>query len=350
MNKVRIYFNRWFSVAYHYMNLIRNNEDGMQFEIYGTHSDPANMALQGCDHAEQEPKVTGMEYVEFCLDFCSRHQIDVFIPRWNMLDISRNIHLFEANGTRVMVLSDTELLEQLMEKDRFYQSVRELGIMQIPEYYAVSNADQFSKAYEALVDQGFKVCFKPCNGEGGMGFRVIDNSRNPLQELFGHAQNRISYEDAYLTFSSVESFQNIMVMELLEGYEYSIDCLADREGQLLAAVPRRKAGGRLRLLEENTELLQIAADVAAAYRIPYNFNIQMKYNSGVPKLLEINPRMSGGLHTSCLSGINFPYLAVRLALGLGVGELQPQYGILASHVEQPLVIDAGKVRGHAADS
>ena len=39
MKKTRIYFNRWFSVAYHYMNLIRNNEDGLEFEIYGTHSD-----------------------------------------------------------------------------------------------------------------------------------------------------------------------------------------------------------------------------------------------------------------------------------------------------------------------
>ena len=66
MTKTRIYFNRWFSVAYHYMNMIRNNEDGMQFEIYGTHSDPNNMALQACDHAELEPKVTGKVYRFLC--------------------------------------------------------------------------------------------------------------------------------------------------------------------------------------------------------------------------------------------------------------------------------------------
>lgn len=345
MSKVRIYFNRWFSVAYHYMNLIRNNEDGMPFEIYGTHSDPGNMALQGCDYAEVEPKVTGREYVDFCLDFCRRHQIDVFIPRWNMLDISRHVHLFEEIGTKVIVCTDTELLEQLMEKDRFYESVREKGIMSIPEYFTASNAAEFREAYEALSARGHEVCFKPCNGEGGMGFRVIDNSRDRLQELFGHAQNRISYQDALDAFSSVESFPKTMVMERLEGYEYSIDCLAGGNGELLAAVPRRKAGGRLRLLEEHPELLKIAQDVAEAYRIPYNFNIQMKYRGNVPKLLEINPRMSGGLHVSCLSGINFPYLAVKLALGHEVGPLRPKYGILGSHVEQPLVIDPGKVVG-----
>ncbi|SDL16371.1 Biotin carboxylase [Paenibacillus sp. OK060] len=346
MKKTRIYFNRWFSVAYHYMNLIRNNEDGLEFEIYGTHSDPNNMALQGCDHAEVEPKVTGREYVDFCLDFCSRHQIDVFIPRLHMLDISKHVDLFEEIGTKVLVCTDTELLEQLMEKDRFYESVRQLGILSIPDYFTVCNASQFKQAYDTLSDSGHEVCFKPCNGEGGMGFRVIDNSRNPLEELFGHTQNRISFEDAFRAFSSVESFPNIMVMERLEGYEYSIDCLADSEGKLLAAVPRCKAGGRLRRLEEHTELLKVASDVAAAYRIPYNFNIQMKYRKETPKLLEINPRMSGGLHVSCLSGINFPYLAVKLALGYEVGPLYPQYGILGSHVEQPLIMDAQKVRNH----
>ncbi|QZN78056.1 MULTISPECIES: ATP-grasp domain-containing protein [unclassified Paenibacillus] len=345
MKKMKIYFNRWFSVTYHYMNAIRDNEDGMEFEIYGTHPDPGHMALQGCDVAEVEPRVTGREYVDFCLDFCRRHQIDVFIPRWNMLDISRHISLFEEIGTRVIVCSDTELLEQLMEKDRFYESVREKGIMEIPDYFTVSNASQFQQAYEALRARGHDVCFKPCNGEGGMGFRVINNERDPLQELFGYALNSISYEDALRAFSSAPSFPNVMVMEVLEGYEYSIDCLSDRNGKLLTAIPRRKERGRLRLLEENEELLAIARNVAEVYRIPYNFNIQMKYRKDTPKLLEINPRMSGGLHMSCLSGVNFPYLAVKSALGHDIGPLHPKFGILGSHIEQPFIIDVQKVSG-----
>ncbi|MET0808168.1 MAG: ATP-grasp domain-containing protein, partial [Pseudoxanthomonas sp.] len=32
---------------------------------------------------------------------------------------------------------------------------------------------------------------------------------------------------------------------------------------------------------------------------------------GRPRLLEINPRASGGVAMSCLSGINLPYLALR---------------------------------------
>jgi biotin carboxylase len=338
VKKVKVYFNRWFSVAYHYMNKIRNNEDGIPFEIYATHSDPQHMALQASDVAEVEPRTSGVEYARFCADFCQRHGIDVFIPRWNMLDISKHLHLFDDIGTKVIVCRDTELLEQLMEKDLFYESIRRKEIVTIPDYAIASNAEQFKQAYEMLTARGHKVCFKPCNAEGGMGFRVIDNGRNPLEELFDHALNHISFDEVYRVLSSADWFPNLMVMELLEGYEYSIDCLADRNGKLLAAVPRRKAGGRLRLLEQHTELLDIAHKVAESYHIPYNYNIQVKYNEDRPKLLEINPRMSGGLHVSCLSGINFPYLAVKSALGKEVGPLHPQYGILASHIEQPVTI------------
>ncbi|MEK3899623.1 MULTISPECIES: ATP-grasp domain-containing protein [unclassified Paenibacillus] len=338
MKKVNIYFNRWFSVAYHYMNLIRGNEDGVPVQIFATHPDIHHMSLQGADVAGTEPALEGIEYVQFCVDFCRRNEIDIFIPRLHMLDIALHASLFDEIGTKVLVCRDLDLLEMIMDKGKFYESVKTTGIMTIPDYHVVSNAQQFREAYEDLAAKGHKVCFKPTETEGGLGFRIIDNDRSPVEELFGHVTPLISFEEAYRILDEAGSFPNLMVMELLEGYEYSIDCLSDEKGRLLAAVPRRKAGGRLRLMEYIPELAEVARRVAETYRIPFNFNIQMKYSGGVPKLLEINPRMSGGLHISCLSGINFPYLAVKSALG---GEVLPasfEHNVLASHVEQPLIM------------
>ncbi|WP_337100732.1 ATP-grasp domain-containing protein [Paenibacillus sp. YIM B09110] len=334
--KVNLYFNRWFSVSYLYMNHLRGNPDGVEFKIFGTHPDPMHMSLQGCDYAEIEPVLQGVEYVQYLVDFCRKHEIDVFIPRLKMLDIAKHVHLFDAIGTKVLVCRDTVLLESLVEKDRFYKSLAGKGIMEIPAYEIVNNADDFKAAYERLVAAGHRVCFKPNNSEGGLGFRIIDNERDRLQELFGYVTQLTSFEDAYRTLSSVETFDDLMVMELLPGHEYSIDCLADENGRLLAAVPRRKESGRLRVLDNNAELIEIAHRVADTFHIPFNFNIQMKYNGDTPKLLEINPRMSGGLHVTCLSGVNFPYLAVKSALGGEVGPITPEFGIWASHIEQPM--------------
>lgn len=337
-NKVRVWFNRWFSVAYHYQNAIRRNEDGLEVELYATHPDPRHMSLQASDYAEAEPELDEDEYVDYCLDFCKRHRIDVFVPRLHMLAIARQIDRFDRLGTKVVVCRDVELLEKLMDKDLFYRAVRPTGILEVPDYRVVRTAEQFKTAYEELTALGHRVCFKPTRGEGGVGFRVVNNERDELASLFGSVSRSVSYGDACRILSGAAEFDDLMVMELLDGFEYSIDCLADPSGRLLAAVPRRKAGGRLRLMEDVPELLEIARRVAETYKIPYNFNVQMKYKDGVPKLLEINPRMSGGLHVTCLTGINFPYLAVKLALGGRVEPLQPQYGVLASYVEQPLLV------------
>jgi len=331
--ELRVYFNRWFSVAYHYMNSIRNNEDGVKFKLYGTHPDSRHMALQAADYATTEPVLEGSAYIDFLVDFCRENEIDVFIPRLRMLDIARSIERFDEIGTKVTVCRDVALLEKLTVKDKFYEEVRGTGIMEVPAYEVVTDAEGFKRAYERLTSEGYRVCFKPTDSEGGLGFRIVNDSRNALQDLFGYVTNELTFEEAYTILSQAKSFPELMVMELLEGPEYSIDCLADRDGALLAAVPRRKADGRLRVLEQDAELIAIAHRVAETYRIPYNFNIQMRCTGGVPKLLEINPRMSGGLHATCLTGINFPYLGVKAALGGQIGPLAPEYGIMTSHIE-----------------
>ncbi|MDD9271229.1 ATP-grasp domain-containing protein [Paenibacillus sp. GCM10023248] len=338
----KVWFNRWFSVAYHYMNSIRNNEDGMAFKMYATHPDRAHMALQAADYADTEPVLGDDDYIEFALGFCKQHGIDVFIPRLHMYAIAKHLDEFEKIGTRVTVCRDLELLENLLEKQKFYEAIRDKNILSIPDYHVVNTADQFMDAYKSLSHAGHQVCMKPTNAEGGTGFRIISNERNALKDLFGTVTPYLTSDQAYRTLSSVERFDDLMVMELLGGYEYSIDCLATASGELLAAVPRRKADGRLRVLEEVPELIEIANKVAAAYRIPFNYNIQVKYNQGVPKLLEINPRMSGGLHVTCLSGINFPYLAVKSILGGQVEIQKPRFGITASHIETYMIMNLGE--------
>jgi len=336
-----IYFNRWFSSVYHYINMIRDNPDGQRFAFYGTHPDPGHLSLQACDHSEQEPVLLGTEYVDYALDFCRRNEIDVFIPRLHMLEIAKEARRFDDIGTKVMVCRDTALIESLEEKDRFYESLAGSDVVAIPDYYAVETADQFKEAYETLKSRGHRVCFKPTNAEGGMGFRIIDDERSEsddLNRLYGWVSPSIPFEQAYRTLSSVERFPRLMVMELLPDQEVSIDCLADGDGNLIVAVPRRKSSGRIYLLENDPELQGIASRVAARCRIPFIYNIQVKYNQGVPKLLEINPRMSGGLFITCLSGVNMPYLAVKTILGQPVEPPVPEFGIKASYLELPVLM------------
>jgi len=340
MTNTKIWFNRWFSTAYHYINMIKDNEDNHPFEFYGTHKNIASVVLQACDYVEQEPRgLSDSEYVDFCLDFCKRHTIDVFVPQFRATAIAERVKEFHDNGTKVLVMEDVELMKMIDDKGAFFDSIKENQIMTLPDYHIVHTAEEFKQAYEDLTLKGHRVCFKPVKGIGGAGFRVIDETIDPLKALFGTPGHTLTFDDSYSLLSGVNSFESLMVSEYLEGREYSIDCIS-YDGKLLAAVPRGKMGGRVRFLEDNPELLEIAQKVNDTYKIPFIYNIQVRYNHGVPKLLEINPRMSGGLYITCLSGINYPYIAIKLLLeGKIVDVPNPKFNITATHIEKNVILD-----------
>jgi len=50
----------------------------------------------------------------------------------------------------------------------------------------------------------------------------------------------------------------------------------------------------------------------------FNFNVHIQFKLSeekIPKLIEINPRIAGGISLPMAAGINLPFLAVKLALG-----------------------------------
>lgn len=337
--KTRIWFNRWFSTAYHLIESIKNNADGMEFEIYGTHPNKDTVYFQVCDYSQTEPVLESEEYIEFCLDFCKKHRIDLFIPYHYAVEISGAIEKFQEIGTKVLVSENNDLMQTISHKGKLYDSVRESDDLKdlVPDFCIVETADEFKEAYDRISKDGKRVCMKPAEGRGGEGFRVLRDSDGTMEELFGHISHKMSFREVHRILSEVPRFKELMVMEYLPEYEYSIDCLS-YNGELLAAVPRKKVAGRVRGLEDNAELIKIAHKVNAIYKIPYIYNIQVKFSNGVPKLLEINPRMSGGLHISCLSGINFPYLAVKLLLTGDAEVPAPKFDILATSIEATVLL------------
>lgn len=340
---MNIWFNRWFTTVSHYIDMIRENPDQRKFMVYGTHPNKDALYLQNCDFAFGEPDVSGEEYIQFCLEFCKQHKIDIFIPRKENVLISQRLGLFEELGVKVLVCPDAELMEIMDNKAAAYQSLTGRAkngkpLIAIPDYSVVNTVDHFKHAYEQLRKKGHTVCIKPVIGEGANGFRVIREENDTIDQLFYHGMGRrIPFHYACEILGQSEKFPDLMVLEFLEGPEYSIDCLATDE-KLIAAIPRLKSSGRVRELVEHFELIKMAHAFHQEYKLPFVFNIQVKYNKGVPKLLEINPRMSGGMHFSCLSGINMPYLAIKILLGEEIELMKPRFGIRASYIEKEMII------------
>ncbi|MCU1470026.1 MAG: ATP-grasp protein [Glaciihabitans sp.] len=113
-----------------------------------------------------------------------------------------------------------------------------------------------------------------------------------------------------------------LIQENLPGDEFSVDVLADADGNVVAAVPRTRtrvdSGVSIAGRTVHDEALEsTAAAVARAIGLVGVANVQLRYDvNGVPALLEVNPRFPGALPLTIAAGVDLPSLALDLALGV----------------------------------
>lgn len=330
----RIWLNHWFSTAYSIINLIR--EDNRDFYIIGSNENPKSPIQTVCDEWYQEPVLNGDEYVEFSLEFCREHSVDIFMPRREMIAVSKYKDRFTKAGVKVMV-EDYKYVDLLNYKDQAYKAFKAEGIGNVPEFYMVTNAEQFKAAYDKLIERYKWVCFKFVRDEGGKSYRLIDNSCKGYSSLSKKQTTRMSLEDALDALSNKATFSPIMVMPFLPDEEVSVDCLMTENG--LIAIPRVKDSTRIEKIRYNEEILETCRRFFDKFPLEQPCNIQFKYLNGIPYLLEVNTRMSGGVQLSCAaSGVNIPSIAVNKLLGI---DREWKNNLLekdVTHVEIPVVL------------
>jgi predicted ATP-grasp superfamily ATP-dependent carboligase len=74
------------------------------------------------------------------------------------------------------------------------------------------------------------------------------------------------------------------------------------------------------------------------YRLNGLFNIQFREGVHGPRLLEINPRPSGGFGMSCLSGANLAQIALQALKGETPEPAQIHYGLKVNEINTPVVL------------
>ena len=309
----RIWMNHWFSTAYNIVNLIRQENPGCT--IIGTNEREYATYRAVCDEWYTEPSLDSGSYVQFCLDFCKTHDIDIFMPRRRFLAISEQITAFEALGVRVMVDAYERILP-LNRKSEAYALLSDCASLHIPDYRVVTTAAQFETAYAELSEKWERVCFKFEKDEGGKSFRLIDNTPKGYHALFKkQSATRMSYDAALEALSEVENFPPVIVMPYLPDEEISADCLNTAQGLII--IPRIKNPTRTEKVAFPEDVLEMCRTFHKRCPLEMPFNIQFKYLNGVPYFLEVNTRMSGGVQMACAAaGVNIPDLAVNKLCGI----------------------------------
>jgi carbamoylphosphate synthase large subunit len=308
---MRVWFNRTFSSVYAAIGLIREADADRRFHLIHSNPNPHSPAARVAHEFYVEP--TGMEndaYLDWCLAFCRAHRIDIFIPGKGATMLASEHARFAAQGTRVLSVASGEALQTIHDKARFYAETH-LPEAPVAEFRPFENVEQFDAAWDQLRPRHPKLCIKPSRSVFGLGFSIVDEERSSAALLLAGVEYHIGLADLRRGLAELGAFRTMLLMEYLDGHEYSVDCVGD-QGRLVAAVARKKPmqSGRGQLIDMRADMIKATAQLAQAYQLNGMFNVQFRDGGGALRLLEINPRMSGGIGMACVAGPNLPYIAL----------------------------------------
>jgi hypothetical protein len=244
---------------------------GEQVYVIASNKQMDSVIQKVCDEWYQDSLADGEEYIQYCLDFCKEHEIDVFVPRRKMVEISRQVKRFNEINVKVMV-DDYEIIKLLNDKVAAYDFLKDCEGIHIPAFKMVNTADEFEEAYRELKKDYDQVCVKFVKDEGAMSYRRIIDHVDRFKRLRIYPGAEITYADYVGALKEVDQFDDLMVMPYLPGNEISVDCLDTEKG--LIAIPRFKGSARHERIIFDEDILNMTRSIRDKVKLKYPYNIQ----------------------------------------------------------------------------
>lgn len=293
------------------IRMLKNNGE-REIEIIGTDMREEAIGRFLTDDFYKVPPGRSENYIEAMLSIVEKEKPDILFPEssYEVYPIALNKKKFEGLGTKVLV-SEPEPIKTCIDKHLMYETLK--GHVELPEYYLPKNIDEFLNYAKKLGYPQKKICFKPPISKGSRGFRIIKDDMDKAELLLKHTHSNkyITMDDFMNIFKKIEPFPQLLLMEFLEGKEYTIDALVKSGKILFSEVKTREdvdTGLAMYFIKRNMpELVEYSQKILSEIPLDYCINIQTKGG----KLLEINPRVSTFVYQEDLIP---PYLAIKLIL------------------------------------
>lgn len=268
------------------------------------------------------PQAEDPGFIDRVLEICQKEGVRVVVPI-----VTRELEVFsgaksrfEEIGVKVAV-AEPGPLHIANNKGLLLTAMKEAGLP-TPEFRIASTADQVLDAIGALGYPDKPVVVKPTFGNGSRGTRILDSRISRYDLFFKEKPNGVYISLSELTeiLRERDAIPEMMVMEYLPGTDYTVDLIADH-GTVLTSMCRK---GTLvvssifmgSVIEQHQQSLSLAHSVTRLLELDGSVGFDMKCDKdGRSLVMEINPRLTAGVVACAVSGVNFPYLAVKRLLG-----------------------------------
>ena len=257
--------------------------------IFAADANPLSAALFFSNQSVILPKVTDKSFFDSLIDSLIKFDINLLLPTIDTELDFLSIHKkdIETKTKTRVVVSEIDVVRIFQNKTLACNELNERGFS-IPKTYARDN----------LL---FPVFCKPVKGSSSIGSQLITN------------------QDELLVWERM--YGELIVQEYLQGEEFTIDCLIDDKGIPLWIVPRIRIATRSgEILKgrvvKDIPLINLCRKLFETFRFFGPITVQVIRRHGIDYIIEINPRVGGGLPFSIYAGADILGTLIDMMLGL----------------------------------
>ena len=294
--------------------------------IIGTDRREVNAGIPLCDSFYQIPSVANLaEYKKTIRDIIAKENIEVIFP--SLHEEIEIYHTFRKELDVVVATPDSDILPILIDKTKVYQYLENTSLKEyIPKYAGFSNTEELKQVIDEYFSEDEFIVAKQTSAHGALGFALLTDRQTYLNGLEAGKKNLVALDDYY----EIEHSGGEMVMEYLDGQEYSVDIYVF-EGEVITVVPRERSGVSSGIVLDGKvvykeELIQIASSVSQELIRTGFINLQFITKGNSYKLTDVNPRFCGSQVMSIGAEVNFPYLLIQYQLLNETPSVDPQWG------------------------
>lgn len=258
-------------------------------KIIATDLNPLSAGLYLADRRYTVPAADDTDFLSSAMEIIHANDVNIILPTsgYDILPYSQHKEILMDQGV-IPVVSDHDVIESCTDKLKFYDLLK--SHFDLP----------FTTPDISEVDD-FPCIIKPIHGKGSRNV-FLCNDRHELAQISS-------------------KYNKMLIQEYLPGTEYTIDVMSDLDGRALFAVPRErievKSGicSKGRIVNDR-QLTQTSMDLVDHLGLIGPSCVQMKLDhQGLPKIVEVNPRMGGATIMATYAGANFPKIIIDLVNG-----------------------------------
>ena len=247
-------------------------------------------------------------FIKQIIQICRNFKINLIIPGSDedALNLSKNRHKIETNYTKIASVSFS-VLRILSNKFKTYNYLEKFNIP-LPIWYVARNQKELFQYIKKLIVKKKNIVIKPTISRGGRNVYIISKkmkkeiSRNDGRET---ELNLNILKKRYL--KKIKKIFPVIVMEKLYTPCFDFDMLC-KNGKLIKGVTRRRINPSVpndgHVIENRRDIFKVGAKIAKCFNLTWLYDCDfMLDNKQRPRIIEINPRMSGSAAVSVAAGI-----------------------------------------------